>query len=151
MKLRHPSLYLYIMIKSYPRVPHTPITAFPEYWICSVLHTQSTAYTVYCIMSPAPSLSLTSRQTMFYSILHIIPQLLINQTIESQRLSPLPPEQPPPVWPHPSCPQSSLDHGLEVHLQTDLNSASKFAFSIPPSTYLLTCSIMASKCILNLA
>jgi len=73
------------------------------------------------------------------------PQLLVNQWIESQLPSCLHPKLPPPVWPPPSPPPFSLEHGLQVHLHTRSITGSKFALSWPPSAYLQTCSIIASK------
>jgi len=62
-------------------VQHTPSTTYTQYSIHRVQHTPSTAYTEYCIhcvlassqdrLSPAPSQSLISRQTMLYWILYI--------------------------------------------------------------------------------
>jgi len=48
-------------------------------------------------------------------------------------------------------PSSSHDHGLQVDLQPRSITASEFARSWPPSTYLQTRSITASKCISKLA
>jgi len=51
----------------------------------------------------------------------------------------------------PSASPNSLDYGLKVYLQTRSITACMFTWSRPPSAYLQTHSIMASKCISNLA
>jgi len=48
------------------------------------------------------------------------------------------------------CVSYSLDHGLQVYLQTCSITSSKFAWS-PPPTASPTCSVTASKCIFKLA
>jgi len=64
--------------------------------------------------------------------LSTFPQLQVNQWIESQLLSRLPPNRPPP-----STPPISLDHSLQVPLQTRSVTASecisKLDWSRPPS------------------
>ena len=86
------------------------------------------------------------------------PQLRVDQWIESQLLSRLPPELPPPDWPAPSSPPISLDPCLQVHLQPHSITASKciseVAWLLPASSHdyglqvhLQTRSITASKCI----
>jgi len=105
---------------------------------------------------------------MLYSTLYIS-TIYGNQWIESQLPSRLPPNRPPP-----STTPISLDHSLQVHLETrlvtgsecifkldrsrppsvspdSLDMACKFARSWPPSSYLQTRWITASKCISILA
>jgi len=146
-----------------------------EYSIHRVQHSLSTAYTAYCIISR----STVSRSQPVSSVgrpcctqFSTFAQLWVNQWIES----PLPsrlrsrraslPNLPPTDWPPPSTPPISLDHGLQVHLQTRSITASKCiskpARSRPPSAspnsldhgfqlHLQTRSIAACKCISKLA
>jgi len=134
-------------------------------------HTVSTAYTRYCIIPrstvfPLPASLLADHVCTQFSK---FPQLRVNPWIESQLLSRLPPELPPPDWPPPdwpppSGPSISLNHGLQVHLQTHSITASKCIYKLarlqPPSAspnsldqshqvHLQTCSITPSKYIYN--
>jgi len=123
------------------RVQHTPSTAYTEYSIHRVQHTLSTAYTACCIIprstvsrsQPVSHLSADYVCTQFSTF----PQLQVNQWIESQLPSHLPPELLPPDWPPPSTPPISLDHSLRVHLQTRSITASNCIFKLtrlqPPS------------------
>jgi len=136
-----------------------------EYSIHGILDTASTVYTEYCIhrllhtpftvssqdqLSPAPRQCLISRQTMSTQLSTFL-QLPVNQWIESQLPSCLPLELPPPHWPPPSTPPISLDHGLQVHLQPSLITASKgiskLTQLLPLSPYLQTPSMTVSNCI----
>jgi len=76
---------------------------------------------------------------------------MLNQWIQSQHPSCLPPKLPPPHWPPASTALFSLNHGLRVNLQTLLITPSTFAHSWPPGAYLQTHSIAASKSISKLA
>ena len=145
-----------------------------EYSIHRVRHTPSTAHTKYDIhhilyhpkidFLPLPaSLSALSRPccTEFSTF----PWLWVNQWIESRLPLHYPSNRPPPDRPPPSTPPISIDHGLQVHLQTcsimaskcisefNLISAStcisKLAQSRPPSAS-LSYTISASKCISKL-
>ena len=79
-RVQHTPSTAYTQYSIHP-VHHTPSTAYTQYSIHRVQHTPSTAYTEYFIlrvlassqdrMSPAPSQSLISRQTMLYWILYI--------------------------------------------------------------------------------
>jgi len=70
-KLKDCSLSLHAMIKSKHQVQHTPSTAYTKYSIHWVLHTLCTTSSQ-DRLSPAPSQSLISQQTMLYSILYIL-------------------------------------------------------------------------------
>ena len=157
------------MILSGHRVQHTPSTVYTEYSIHRVQHTLSTAYTEYCIhrVRHHPKIdclpaSLSSRGRPCCTPLSTFPQLRVNQWIESQLLSRLPPKLPPPDWPPPSTPPISLDHGLQVRLQPCSITASKCISKLtqlrPPSlhdyglqVHLQTRMITTSKCVLKLA
>jgi len=135
-------------------VQHTLSTAYHDYCIHRVLHHPK----IDCLLLSA-SLSSVGRPccTQFSTFA----QLRVNQWIEPQPLSRLPPELPPPQWPRPSTPPMSLDHCLQVHLQTHSITASMCISNLaqlrPPSSHhhslqvhLQTCSITASECISNL-
>jgi len=133
------------------RVQHTPSTAFTEYSMHRVLHTPSTAYTEYCIISrltvsrsqPVSSLGgpyCTQRSTF--------PRLRVNQWIEFQLPSHLPPDLPPPDRPPPSTAPISIHHGLHVRLQTRPITASRCISELHDLSFqmhLQTNSITASK------
>jgi len=133
-----------------------------EYSIHRVLHTPSTGYTEYCIhrvlhhpkidcLTPPAGLSALSGPccTQFSTF----PQLWVNQWIESQLPSHMPPDLPPPDslppdWPPsdqsppdqppPSTPPILADHGLKIPLRSWSIKVSKciseFARSWPPNT-----------------
>jgi len=114
-----------------PSMPWSRVNT--EYSIHWVQHTQSTAYTEYCIHCglhhpkidclPLPaSVSWLGRPCC--TQISTFPQLWVNQWMESQLPSRLPPD-----WPPPSTPPISLDHGLPVHLQCSSITASKFALT----------------------
>jgi len=136
-----------------------PSTAYTEYCIHCVLHHPNSN----CLPHPA---SLSSLSTPCCTQFYTFPQLRVDQWIESQLLSRLPPKLPPVDWPPPCTPPISLDHGLQVHIQTSSITASKciskLAQSQPPSVfpnshdyghqvYLQTHTITAFKCISKLA
>jgi len=90
------------------------------------------------------------------------PQLRVNHWIESQLPLHLPPKLPPRDWPPPSTLPISLDHGLQVHLDTRSIRASKCISKLArlrtPSVSLNSHyhdlqdrTITASKCISKLA
>jgi len=114
-----------------------------------VLHTPSTASSQ-DRLSPAAS-QLSSLGGPYCTQLSTFPRLRVNQWIESQLPSHLPPDLPPPNRLPPSTPPISIDHGLQVYLQTRRITAFKFARSRTPSAYLQTRSIAASQCISKLA
>jgi hypothetical protein len=122
------------------RVSHSSWTAYTEDSIHRVQHTPSTAYPVYCIqhvqhhpkincLLHAASLSSCGRPC--WTQLSTFPQLRVDQWMESQLPSCLPPQLLVPDTFPPSTAPMTLDHGLKVYLQTR--------------------SITASKCISNLA
>jgi hypothetical protein len=107
-----------------------------RYSIHQVQHTWSTAHSYYCIhhvlhhpkidclpLSSSPSALSGPCCTQFSKF----PQLWVNQWIESQLASHLPPDLPPPDRPPPSTPAISINYGLQVNRYP--------------------CSITASKCI----
>jgi hypothetical protein len=130
------------MITSYHHVQHTPRTASCHDWL-----------------SPAPSQSLCRSCCTKFST---FPQLQVNQWIETQLPSRLPPElQPADCQPQSTLP-ISLDAGLQVHLPTYSITASKCISELthlqPPSVHdhglqvhIQTLSITTSKCISELA
>jgi len=104
------------MINSQHSVHDTPRTAYTEYCIHHVLHHPI----IDCLLLPA---SLSTLSAIVSTQLSTFPQLQVNQWTESQHPLRLPPELPPPDWPCPDWPPPitppiSLDHGLQVHLQT---------------------------------
>jgi len=123
---------------------HIPNTAYTEYCIHRVLHTLSTTYTEYYII---PKFTVFHSQAVSHlsslggpccTKLSIFPQLQVNQWIESQLPSGLPPnplhpDRPLPHWPPPSTPLISIDHGLQVHLQTCSITASKYISKLAQS------------------
>jgi len=126
-----------------------------EYGIHCVLHHPS----IDCLPLPASLSSLGRPSCTQFST---FPQLRVNQWIEFQIPSGLPPELSPPDWPPPSAPPITQDHGLQVHLKTRTITASKCIYKLaqsrPPSAspnlhnhglqeILQTPSIAASKCI----
>jgi len=135
-KLSHRSLSLHAMIKSSHQAQHTPSTVHTEYCIHRVLHHPK----IDCLPLPA-SLSALSGPccTQFFTF----PRLRVNQWIESQLLSHLPPDLLPPDRPLQSTPAISIDHSLSVLLQTRSITASKCI-----SEFNL---ISASKCISKIA
>ena len=183
-KLSHPSLSLHVMFMSWHRVQHTPSTAYTEYSIDRVQHTPNTAYTQDCLSSlhfhdfeltpecsfsfrhaslqdPLPSASSPWELKGKVTLSHSHGCELTNWWKESQH----------PAW-RPSTasqyssklarlrPPNSLDHGIQVYLQTCSITASKcfytLAWSQPPSAspnsldhslqvYLYTRPITASK------
>ena len=158
-----------------------PSAAYTQYSIHHVQHTLSTAYTAYCII-PRSTVS-NSQPVTHLSADHVctklstFSQLWVNEWIKSQLLSRRspevpppewsppdwpPPDWPPPDWHPPSTPPISLDHGLQVYLQTRSITASKSVTKLaqlqPPSAsphsldyslqvHLPPRSITASKCI----
>jgi len=131
------------------RVQHTPSTAYIEYRIHWVLHTPRTCIIPRLTVFPLPA-SLSSLGIPCCIQFSTFQQLRVEEWIESQLQSRLPPELPPPDWPPPSTPPISLDHGLQVH--------SKLAWSQPPSVSLNSHdyglqvrTITAPKCISKLA
>jgi len=114
-----------------------------------VLHTPSTGSSQ-DQLSPATS-QLSSLGGPYCTQLSTFPRLRVNQWIESQLPSHLPSDLPPPNRLPASTPPISIDHGLQVYLQTRRITAFKFASSRTPSAYLQTRSIAASKCISKLA
>jgi len=159
------------MINSEHQVQYTPSIAYTEYSIHCVLQHPN----INCLPLLA---SLSSFGRPCCTQFSTFPQLCVNQWIQSQLLSRFLPDLPPPDCPPPSPPPFSLDHGLQVHLQTcsitgskcvskltrfrppslhdhglpvplqtGLIMASKFVQSQPPSAYLQTRMITASKCI----
>jgi len=157
-------LYLSMLwIKSLHRVQLTPSTAYIEYSIQRVQHILNTAYTAYsihCVLHhpkidlfplPATLSALTEPCCTQFSA---FPQLRVNQSIDSQlpshmppNLLPpnsLPPDSLPPDWlpsdwlpsdqshpdqPPPSIPPILLDDGLQVYLPSSLITAS---LNLPP-------------------
>ena len=104
------------------RVQHTPSTAYTEYSMHWVLHTPRIASSQdrrYSCSQPVFS----SLGRPWCSQFSTLPQLRVNQWIESQLPSRLPPELPPPA--PPITPPIWLDYGLQLHLQTPLIIASK--------------------------
>ena len=107
-----------------------------KYSLHQVQDTLSTAYTkhsIHCVLHhpeidhlPLPASPSTLGRPCFPQFSKFT-QLQVNQWIQSQIPSRLPPELLPPDWPPPGTPGISLDHGVQVHLQT--------------------CSITASRCI----
>jgi hypothetical protein len=145
IKLGHPTLSLHAMIKSWYWVQHTPSTVytqcsihpvqhtlsrvFTQYSIHPVKHTPITAFTEYCIhpllnhsnIDCLPlSASLSSLSRPCCTQISTFSRLLVNQCIESQLPSRLPPNQLPS-----SAPPMSLHNGLHVHFHTQLITASK--------------------------
>jgi len=121
------------MIKSSHRVQHTLSAAFTEYCIHCVRH----HHKMDCLPLPASLSSLARPCCTQFSTL---PQLQVNQWIESELPSHLPPKRPPPDWPPPSSPSISLNHGLQVHLQTGSITASMCISKLawlrrPPSSH----------------
>jgi len=127
-------------------VQHTLSPACNEYSIHQVQHTPSTVSTEYCIpwvlhsprttssqdwLSAALSQSLSTQQTMLYSILYIptITNELINRV---------------------SAPVAPPSRTTASRLSASKYS-SEFAPSWPPSAYLETCAMSASKCMSKLA
>jgi len=117
--------------------------------IHQVMHTPRTASSQ-DQLSPAAS-QLSSLGGPYCTQLSTSPRLRVNQSIESQLPSHLPPDLPPPNRLPPSTPPISIDHGLQVYLQTRRITAFKYARSWTPSAYVQTRSIAASKCISYLA
>ena len=172
-------------------VQHTQSTAYTEYSIHRVQHTPSTAYTEYSIhrVQHIPSTSYTEcckHCIPHHPRIHCLPllaslwchgrqcciqfttfqKLQVNQWTESQLPLHLPSELLPPDRPPPSTSPISLDHGLQVYLQTCSITAPECicnpAWLRPPSAssnlhnhglqvFLWTCTIIASKCISKLA
>jgi len=128
------------------RVLHTPRTAYTKYWIHWVLRHPK----IDCLPLPASPSSLgISHCTQ----LSTYPILQVNQWIESQLPSHLPPDPPPPYSPPPSTPPMSIDHGLRVHLLTPFLTASKCITDLHHlglQVYFQTRLITASKCISEL-
>jgi len=131
------------------QVQHTPSTAYSEYCIHCILHTPRTCIIPKSTVLPLPA-SLSSLGIPCCTQFSTFRQSQVNQWIESQLQSRLPPELPAPDWPPPSSPSISLDHGFQVH--------SKLAPSQPPSVSLNLHdygiqgrTITASKCIVKLA
>jgi len=163
LSLSFPQFYHHLRTRSqvmplYLSMPWSRVNA--EYSIHRVPHTPSTSLSkIDCLPLPA-SLSYLGRPCC--SQFATFTQLRVNQWIESQLPSRLPPELLPLDWPPPSTPPISLDHGLQVHLQTRPITASKFAPSWHPSAspnslddslqlHLQTRSLAAFKCIFKLA
>ena len=177
MKLDHPSLSLHAIIKSKHWEQHTPSAAYTEYSIHWVQHTLSTAYTAYCIIPTStvfhsqPVSHLTADHVVLNS-LHSHNHMLTNALSPSSHLAShrnyhlqidrLQVLLPPPDWPPPSTPTISLDHCLQVYLQTRSITASQcisqLGRSQPPGVSpnshdygLHDRTIPASKCISKLA
>jgi len=128
--------------------------------------TPSTAYTAYCII-PRSTVSRSQPVSHLFgrpwcTQFSTFPQLWVNRWIESQLPSRLPLELPPPDGLPPSTPLISLDHGLQVHLQTRSIATSKCISPLaqlwPPNSIdhglrvpLQTRSITAPMCISKLA
>jgi len=122
----------------------TPSTAYPEHciWHQALHHPK-----IDCLPLPA---SLSSLGGADCTQLSTFPRLPVNQWIESQLPSHLPPDLPPPDRSPPSTPPISIDHGLQVHLQTRSITASKCISELHDhglQMHLQTRSIAASKCI----
>jgi len=114
------------------RVLHTPSTVYPEYCVHCVLHHPK-------IEPPPPQASLSTLGGPWCTQFSTFPQLRVNQWIESQPAShmppgPPPPESLPPDWPPsdqlppdqppPSTPPILINHGRQVHLWVHWISAS---------------------------
>jgi len=134
----------------------TPCKAYTKYSIHWVQHTPSTAYTVYCIHCemrhpkidclPLPD-SLSSLGRPCWTQFSKFPSTQHNQWIESQLLAHLCFQLLPPDWLAQSTPPISLDHGLQVHLQTCPITAFKCITPNVLNHRLQVCTPMASKCI----
>jgi len=149
--------------RCYNRIQPTPSTAYTEYCIHWVLHTPSAASSQDWL-SPAAS-QLSSLGGPYWTQLTTFPRLRVNQWIASRLPSHLPPDLPPPDRPPASTPPISIHHGIQVHLQTRLITASKCIFEFTQSctpiaspnsldqglqVHLWVRSISASKCISEL-
>ena len=126
----------------------TPSTAYTVYSIHQAQHTLRKAYTAYCIhrilhhpridclLFPA---SLSSLGRPCCTQFSTFPQWRVNQWIESQLPSCLPPKQPPSDWPPQSTPPIPLDHGPPVHRYTCSIIVSKYISKFlqlwPPSSF----------------
>jgi len=142
-------------------VQHSPSTAYIAYRIHRVLHAPCTASSQ-DRLSPAPSQSLISRQTMLYSILYIptitsksmyrvsAPVAPPSQTTASRLAASMYSSNLARSWP-PSASPNPLDHGLQLYLHTCSISAPKWAWSWPRSAYLQPHWITASSCDLILS
>jgi len=134
----HPiSLFLvlhYTITKAEDVKSSLSITSCHDYEI-----TPSTAYTEVCIfrrltVSPSHAVSqLSSISGPCCTQLSASPQLQVNQWIESQLQSCLPPDLLSADWYTPSTPPILIDRGLLVHLQSCSIMASKIPQSGPPS------------------
>jgi len=173
-KLSHSSPSLHDMIMSWHRVQHTPSTASTQDCLSSV-HSHDCELTPECSFSfrrtslqdRPPSASSAWALKGEVTLSHSHGCELTNWWIESQHRA----RRPSIAYKYsssltssrpPSASPNSLDHSLQVHLQTRSITASKFARSRPPSAslssldpalqvHLWVHSISASKCISELA
>jgi len=123
-------------------------TAYTEYSIYWVLYTPRTAFSQ-VRLSPNPSQSLISRQTMLYSILYIpkIKSYPVNRVsgpiaphsrttasrLNASRLTASKSSSNTAWSKPPNTPPISLDHSLQVHLQTPCATASKCISQLVPA------------------
>jgi len=141
--LSHPSLSPNAIIMSWHSVQHTLSTAYTQDNLSS-LHSHNFGLTPECSFSfRRSSLPIDRHQPVLHTRFKAKVTLsdyqggeLTNWWIGSWRaVHRLPPSTRPIL----------LDHGLQVYLQTRLFTSCMFAQSWPPSAYLETRSIMASK------
>jgi len=145
-KLSHPSLSLHAMIKSSLWVQHSLSTAYTEYSIHRVLHTLRNAYTAYCIIPRSTifrSQQVSSPGRHCCTHFSTFPPSRVNQWMKSQLPLRLPPELPPPDCSPLRAPPISLNHGLQVHLQSRSITANKRISEVNRSS--------VSKCISKVA
>ena len=107
----------------------------PQLWV-------NAEYSIYQVqhyfLMPSPPLTASISSLGWYCTqLSTVPQLHINQSIVSQLPSYLPSNQPPP-----STSPISLDHSLEVHVQTGSVIASKCISEFTQSQHLSTTPIL---------
>jgi len=161
-KLSHPSLSLHAMIMSWQQVQHTLSPAYNKYSIHRVDHPPKMVSLRFILMITRWSLNVASasgippytidcnqlaryESSQVKSPCHIT--TVVKWLTDKYSLSTRHTVHRPPLSTHPI----SLHPGLQAYRQTGLLMAFKFAWSWPPSAYLLTCSLTASNCISKLA
>jgi hypothetical protein len=116
------------------------------------MHSPSTHHPkINCLPLPA---CLSSLLGPYFTQLSTFPRLRVNQCIDAQLLSHIPPNGPRRDRPPSSTPPISSDHGHEVHLQTRSITASKCISKLArarPLSASLSSTIIALKCISKLA
>jgi len=144
-------------MKCYHRVQHTLSTTYTEYgihWVQHLVgsHTPRTASSQDWL-SLAPSQSVSSERGTGSTQFSTFARLRVNQWMESQLPSHLPPDLPSPDRPPLITPPITINHSLQVHLQTRSMMGSKFISELQDlglQVNLQTRSITASTCISEL-